>query len=440
MKEETDSASTKTLDPLAEPTTRVGTRFIVLLALANLGIWTAFFMPLTFLLPFQVQAIDEASKETNLALVTTVGAIISLVVTPVAGALSDRTTGKWGRRKTWVLWATVAAVGVLLIVGNLDVVGALAFGWAMAQLALNSSYAAVTAMLPDQVPVEQRGTVSAMVGIAQPLGILFGGVLVQLIPATGIEPGSDDPGGQELRYIACAVVLGITAILFLLGTSDPRLKKGRVPSVSAVEFIKAFWVSPREHPDFAWVWITRFLVMLGLAFVTTYLLFFTQDVLGYAPQDAEGAVFQIQVVLFLTLLVSAVVTGPLSDRVGKVRIFVIGAGAILGTAMVLLMFTRSIGMAMGVAFVMGIGFGAYTAVDLVLITRVLPNAEDRARDMGVVNIANALPQVMAPAAAGLIIASLKSNGFDTAYMVLYGLAAVVTVVGALLVTRIKSVP
>lgn len=429
------------LDPLAEPTVRVSKKFIVLLALANLGIWTAFFMPLTYLLPLQVQGIDEAAKETNLAIVTTIGAIMSLIVTPVAGALSDRTTGRLGRRKTWILWATVASVGVLLIIGNLDAVGALAFGWAMAQLALNSSYAAVTAMLPDQVPVEQRGTVSAMVGVAQPLGILLGGVLVQLIPATGIAEGSDDPGGQQLRYIACAVVLGLSAIAFLVGIRDPQLKKGRVPSVTPAEFVKAFWISPKEHPEFAWVWLTRFLVMLGLAFVSTYLLFFTQDVLGYSPSDAEGAAFQIQAALFLSLLVSAVISGPVSDKVGKVRIFVIGAGLTCGVAMVLLMFTRSIGMALGVALVLGLGFGAYTALDLALISRVLPNAEDRAKDMGVVNIANALPQVLAPALAGLIIASLKTaDSFDTAYMALYGLAAVVTVTGSLLVTKIKSVP
>jgi MFS family permease len=243
--------------------------------------------------------------------------------------------------------------------------------------------------------------------------------------------------------MAGAAVLGITAVAFLLGTSDPQLKKGRVPKVTIGEFARSFWISPKEHPDFAWVWVTRFMVMLGVAFVNTYLLFFSQDVLGFSPSDAEGAVFQLQAVLFLSLLVSAVISGPLSDKVGKVKIFVIGAGVICGTAMVVLMFTRELPLALGVALALGIGFGAYTALDLALISRVLPNAEDRAKDLGVVNIANALPQVMAPALAGLIIASLKqpgADGFDFAYSVLYGFAAVITITGALLVTRIKSVP
>ncbi|MFJ7777686.1 hypothetical protein [Streptomyces yangpuensis] len=43
------------------------------------------------------------------------------------------------------------------------------------------------------------------------------------------------------------------------------------------------------------------------------------------------------------------------------------------------------------AAVDGPAFGCYMAVDTALVTMVLPNAEDAARDMGVLNIANAGP-------------------------------------------------
>jgi MFS family permease len=121
-------------------------------------------------------------------------------------------------------------------------------------------------------------------------------------------------------------------------------------------------------------------------------------------------------------------------------VFVIGASLTIASALVILAFARDVGMVTVAAVVMGAGFGAYTAVDLALISRVLPRPEDRAKDLGVVNIANALPQVLAPVVAGVVIASLKSQGYDTAYQVLYLAGAAVTVLGAVLVVNIKGVP
>lgn len=425
------------LDPLAEPTKRVGAGFIAILALTNLGIWTAFFTPIQFLLPLQVEAIvGDGNKESSLGIVVAIGALVSLVASPIAGALSDRTSSRLGRRRPWVLWPTVAAVAVLLVMGGLTNIGGLVLGWALAQLTLNASYAAVTAILPDQVPVAQRGTVSAVVGACQPLGVILGSVI-----ATAVPGDNTAANGQSTRYIVVAVVTLLTAALFVFGMkSDAQLDKSRIEPLKMGEFVKGFWVSPKEHPDFAWVWITRFLVILGTAFVTSYLLYFTRDVLGKSPDEAGDTVAGILQFYIIALLVFALITGPISDKVGRIKIFVILASITCAVAMVILAFARTEGMATIAAIIMGAGFGAYTAVDLALISRVLPNAEDRARDLGVINIANALPQVLAPLIASIMITALKSDTYDFAYQVLYLSAAVVTILGAVLVVKIKSVP
>ena len=251
----------------------MGRGFIAVLALTNLGIWTAFFTPIQFLLPLQVEAIDPASKESSLGLVVAAGALVALVASPLAGAFSDRTSSRLGRRRTWVLWPTLAAAAVLALMGGLTTIGGLTLGWALAQLTLNASYAAVTALLPDQVPVAQRGTVGAVVGAAQPLGVILGSLIATLVPGDNTAPD-----GQRLRYLVVVVVL-LTAVLFVARMPDPRLDRERIPAFHLGSFVRAFWVSPREHPDFAWVFVTRFLVILGTAFVTTYLLYFTRDVL-----------------------------------------------------------------------------------------------------------------------------------------------------------------
>lgn len=399
------------LDPLAEPTKRVGAGFIAILALTNLGIWTAFFTPIQFLLPLQVEAIvGDGNKESSLGIVVAIGALVSLVASPIAGALSDRTSSRLGRRRPWVLWPTVAAVAVLLVMGGLTNIGGLVLGWALAQLTLNASYAAVTAILPDQVPVAQRGTVSAVVGACQPLGVILGSVI-----ATAVPGDNTAANGQSTRYIVVAVVTLLTAALFVFGMkSDAQLDKSRIEPLKMGEFVKGFWVSPKEHPDFAWVWITRFLVILGTAFVTSYLLYFTRDVLGKSPDEAGDTVAGILQFYIIALLVFALITGPISDKVGRIKIFVILASITCAVAMVILAFARTEGMATIAAIIMGAGFGAYTAVDLALISRVLPNAEDRARDLGVINIANALPQVLAPLIASIMITALKSDTYDFA--------------------------
>ena len=428
-------------DPLAEPTEHVRWGFIAVLALANLGIWTAFFTPIQFLLPLQVEGIVGAdTKETSLSLVLTVGAFASMVVNPLAGAFSDRTTSRLGRRRPWVLWPTVAAVAVLLLMPISPTVGALTLGWAMGQLTLNASYAAVTAMLPDQVPVAQRGTVSAVVGACQPLGVMLGAAIVALIPQTGVAAGSTEVGGQYPRYVAVVVVLALTSALFVWKVREARLDPARVPAFHWGPFLRSFWIDPRQHPDFGWVWITRFLVQLGNAFVTTYLLYFARDVLGLPPTEADTTVAGLLTWYILALLVFALAIGPISDRTGKTRIFVVASSLVITASLVILAFAHDLTTVTIAAIVMGAGFGAYTAVDLALISRVLPRAEDRAKDLGVVNIANTLPQVVAPIIGGVVIAMLKSQGYALAYQVLYAAAAVLTVFGAVLVMKIRSVP
>jgi MFS family permease len=90
--------------------------------------------------------------------------------------------------------------------------------------------------------------------------------------------------------------------------------------------------------------------------------------------------------------------------------------------------------AMVAALVLGAGYGVYLAVDQALITQVLPAAQDRARDLGVINIANSAPQVLGPVVAAPIVTHFGG------YPVLYLATAVIAVVSGALVTKIRSVP
>ena len=192
------------------------------------------------------------------------------------------------------------------------------------------------------------------------------------------------------------------------------------------------WISPRRHPDFAWAWGTRFLVQLGNALGTLYLLYFLQDGVRYA--DPEGGLLILILLYTVGMMATAVVAGRLSDRSGQRKVFVIWSGMIMAVAALLLAVWPIWPAAMVAAVLLGAGYGVYLAVDAALITQVLPPATDRAKDLGVINIANSAPQVLGPALSAPIVVYL--GGYPT----LYAVTAVVTLLGSVLVRKIRSVP
>lgn len=135
----------------------------------------------------------------------------------------------------------------------------------------------------------------------------------------------------------------------------------------------------------------------------------------------------------VTVVVSTMVGGIWSDRVGRRKPFVVAAALVTGAAACALALTQTWSGAVVGAIILGIGFGAFTSVDFALVTQVLPSSGDAARDLGVINIASAGAQVLAPALAAPVVIHLGG------YTGLYLMAAAVCVLGAVCVTQIRSV-
>jgi MFS family permease len=137
-------------------------------------------------------------------------------------------------------------------------------------------------------------------------------------------------------------------------------------------------------------------------------------------------------------MLTAVIGGYISDRVGKRKRFVIIATVIIALAGFILAFVpegqSGWGITMLAALILGIGYGWYLAVDQALITQVLPTAGDRAKDLGVINIANSMPQVLAPVLAAILVTQL--GGYTSLFMAV----AIITLAGAAAIVPIKSVP
>jgi MFS family permease len=405
---------------LAEPTTPVRKGWMSLLFFANIGLWLGIYAPIQVLLPKQAELLDAANKELTFGLVTGIGAIVSLVANPMIGLLSDRTGSRFGRRHPWtVAGAALGAVGLVVLASAGNIAG-MVVGWCLVSAGLNGMLATLTAAIPDRVPVKQRAQIGGLVGISQMLGTVLGAVLVTVVV-------SSLPGG----YLVCAAVVVVGAVAFVLCTPDAALPAAFRPAGKVREILANLWISPRAHPDFAWAWCCHFMIMLGNALGTLFLLFFLRDAVHYPDPDTGLLVMMGLYGVALTL--GALIVGHFSDGSGRRKPYVLAAVAVMALAGLVLTFWQSWPAALVASPLLGVGFGAYMAVALAILTQVLPAAADRAKDLGVVNIANSLPQVVAPLASTVILAQLGG------YRALFAASAIATLVAGVLITRVRSV-
>ena len=308
--------------PWPEPEERVGRRWIVLIALANLGLYLAYLGPISVLLPNQVQAIaGPAHKVAVLGWVTGIGAAVAMIANPVAGALSDRTVGRFGRRRPWIAGGTLAGSAALVLLAGQHALAGVILGWCLAQASLNAMQASLSAAVPDQVPVAQRGTVSGWIGLPQSVGVLLAVVLV-----TDVVTGN---GGYVL--LAASSWPAHCRSRSPCRTRPCPARPGRPGDWRA--FARSFWLSPRRYPDFAWAWLTRFAVNLGNAMTLLYLLYFLRDRIHYSPlfpgHKAEDGLVILILIYLAAVVLTAVAGGVLSDRTGRRKLPVTVAGLVM---------------------------------------------------------------------------------------------------------------
>lgn len=410
---------------LAEPERRVRPVWTAGVVLVNLGINAAFFGPLQVLLGQQAAAFNEGEKEAILALVTGAGAAVSLVANPLFGAFSDRTVARRGRRVPWVLFGAVLGAAALVALAGAPNVAVMTILWCLVQAGCNGAYAAITAAIPDRVPVPQRGTVGGLAAMGQTAGILAGAVIAAVVS-----------GNFALGYVVCAAALLAGVVLYFFQNDDVALPRTSRPPFKLAEFARGFWISPARHPDFAWAWLTRLLVNIGNHMVTLYLLFFLTDAVRLPEAQGIGAELGVLILTGLyavMVIITSMIGGRLSDRMGRRKPLVILSSVVIAAAALILAFVPTWPGALIGASVLGIGFGSYLAVDFALITEVLPTALNRGKDLGVINIANSLPQVIAPLIAYPFVALWGG------YVSLYLAAAAIGLLGAVFVVKIKSV-
>jgi MFS family permease len=406
---------------------RVGPGFIALYAIGYVGAYVALITPVVTTLAIKVAELNPAGKEASLGAIAAIGAFVAIISNLLTGALSDRTRTRLGRRRPWIIVGALGGIVALAIVGYAPTLVVATLGWILAQLFLNMVLAALQALLPDQVPLEQRARVSAVLGIAQQVSPVIGIGLALGVQSAGLGIGA--------MFVVTGVVGAILMLVLAVAIRD--VEHEEAPPVSFRQFIVSFAIPAGKRYDFGFTWFGRFFVILGFAVYTTYQPYFITDRLGVPPEGLIGQQLIALLIFAAALTVSAVICGRASDRTGRRKPFVFGAAAVVAAALAMLAFTSTLPAFYLAAVVMGVGIGAYFAVDLALIADVLPNKDTAAaKDMGIFNIANSLPQSVAPAVAPVFLALGGSGGNYTA---LFIAGMVFCLIGAVLIAPIRAV-
>jgi MFS family permease len=411
------------VDRIPTPSLPLKPRVVAAFAFAQLALFIALLGPVMVSMAIKVQAVVGAENATTAAgLILGVGAVAALIANPLFGRLSDRTASRWGRRRPWMVGGSLALAAFLFVIAIGNNVPTLLVGWFCAQLAANAAFAAYLATIADQVPPSQTAKMSALSGVMQNIGILASLWVASFFTSNMIA----------LFMVPAAIgVVGMLAYALVLPDKQIRTKPA---SQGLSSWLHTFWVSPRKHPDFAWAWASRFLLVLGSFMFSTFRFFWMTDHLRLDAKTATETVLIGVVVYTAVLVVFGQAAGWLSDRVGQRKIFVFASTALFALGLGLLTQVDTVGQFYLVEAILGAAFGIYMGVDLALVIACLPNPDDCAKDLGVFNIANAGPQSLAPFVGAVLIGGAAKN-----YDLLYLVAAALTFLGALAIIPVKKV-
>ncbi|AMB58818.1 MFS transporter [Microterricola viridarii] len=418
-----------TVDALSP--TRVPMSRIYLFALIELATLGALITPLVVSLSLKVlQLVPEAEKEGALGIVAALGALSALLANPIFGHLSDRTQSRFGRRRPWLVAGVLgglAASVLLAIAPNLPV---MIVAWVLAQAAYNATLAALSALLADQVPEQQRAKASGIFGAFGFLGMVPAMIVAALFASN-----------LTLVMLVMPVFAVVVVTVICLVIPDPQVDRQDAGRRSFAQVFSAFVFNPAKVPAFTLVWVQRATMQFGYTVVSTFALFYLMIRLGM-DQTGAASLTSIATLAGAALnVVAAFTCGYLASRRGNYAPFVIGSAALMVVSLLMKAFTDDLSVFWISTALAGFALGAYYAVDLALVMRTLPAGEE-GKYLGIFNVAKTLPQSLAPALAPFIVLIGGADpiaGGEKNYAALYIVAAVAVLASLLTLPGLRGV-
>ncbi len=366
---------------------------------------------------------EEVGAAATLGLALSISGFTYLLATPIGGILSDKTrTPFLGRRNLWVFLGSLVAAITLIALGLSTTVPMLILLAAVATIPVGVILATTSVVVPERVPIHNRGRISSLNGLMGLIGAGLGITAASLAPTPFIG------------FLILAIQVVVFCSLFAFLTKDvpapPRVAKATTSLKTRLAI-----PTPKSHPDYWLTFLARGLAFMAYGLATGLQLFALRDYFKVGDGTtaaAQAVVPQITILSLIALAVAAVVGGILVDKFGRLKPFVIGASLLFVPAALFLTLVPSLTGALIGFTITGLAFGSYISVDGVLMTRVIPSKTNAGRDLGILNVSGSVGGIIAPVLAGGLVAS-------TGYGVVFILVIVAGALASGAVLFIRSV-
>jgi MFS family permease len=397
--------------------------------LGQFGVFVAFITPIAISLSIRLSELAPDNEE-YLGYITGAGALFVMISGPLFGVWSDRTRTRLGRRRPFMIVGTLVGVLSLVVMALAPNVFILGLGWVLAQAGWGQVYGNLQISMADQLPEEQRGKVAGLAGFATQIAPVFGVVIAGAFATNSL-----------LLFLVPGAVGVIVVVLFVLFTTE-KDTRGAVfdEKLSVKTLLSKYIYNPRQYPDFSWTWLGRFLFYFGLTLNTTFTAFFFASRLGVSVTEVAPIIATLGLFGIFATTAGALGGGFLSDKLRRRRTFVLTGALLFAAGALIMAFANDIPTLYAGSLTTSLGIGMFAAVDQALILDVLPEkATNAGRFMAIIGFAVSIPQAVAPFVAPVFLGIAVGASGEKNYTLLYIVAAAVTVLGGLVVMRVRSV-
>lgn len=376
------------------------------------------------LLPAKVQVIDPTNKASIIALLSGSAMVFATLANIIIGGLSDLTRSRWGRRTPWLIVGSIGCFVMLLVFNAVQTVPLLVVSWCLYQIFLNALVAPIVAAIADRVAPKHRGLISSIYAFGYVIG-QYGG---QLVGAQFLGPKI---GTGIIVMSVLTLLCGPVTVLLMREQSSLGMEK---KSFTWNMFVQHFIFPVKDCRDFYLALFGKMLVNTATTAIMAYQLYILSDYIHLDTAGQQKYVSIISMLLMVTAIAMSIVAGPISDRMHSRKIPVAFAALLVAIGVAMPMVSSAPWTMVVYGAVAGLGMGIFFAVDQALNIEVLPNAENAAKDLGILNLANTGSQLLGPIVAAAIVSATGGS-----YYGLFPVCAAVSLVGAVLIMMIKRV-
>jgi MFS family permease len=391
------------------------------------------------LMTFKVRQLTDLPN-TALGFLGFVGLLVAMAVQPIVGVFSDRARTKLGRRLPYIIGGAVLIAASLFLLAAAPALWVLLLGVILIQFSSNILQGPWQALIPDLVPESQHGQASSLKGVMDIIATVVGGLVAGKILSAGIERWGDN--GVYLAAAAPTVVFFVFVIITAIWAREnpEAVRQTESPATKTIgEALKgAFYVNFRENRIFGWWFANRILFWGSFIAINAFLINYLVDVIKMSESEAQSFYGNLKMILGGALIVLALVSGWLSDKIGRKPIMLASGFVAFGGAL-LLLFVRDQTLITVAGAIIGMAIGAFITVSWALATDIVPRAET-ARYLGIANIATCIGSGVARLLGGVLIDPINQalGSSSSGYLLLFALATFSFLASALVIIPLPN--